>query len=120
MQIAVHLWATGGGTLSSHAFLIIKDLAYGFNSDWFDTCFVKTYKSFVSHCQIVEPAHLKQMEYLRNSFIELCSVDVKKSSRKAMVSIHHLGKILNQALQTKRKVWNYRDLSCLSELNPWL
>lgn len=115
MQITVHLWATGGGTLSSHAFLVIRDLASVFSSDCFDTCFVKTYKSFIGHCQFVEPVQLKHIEYLRNSFVELCSIDVQKSSSKAMVSICQLGKILHRGLQTKNKVWNYHDCYCLPD-----
>ncbi|KAI5346142.1 hypothetical protein L3X38_014021 [Prunus dulcis] len=47
MQIAVHLWATGRGTISSLSFLIIRDVASVFRSDCFDTCFVNTYKTFI-------------------------------------------------------------------------
>uniref|UniRef100_A0A6P6G102 nucleolar complex protein 2 homolog isoform X1 n=1 Tax=Ziziphus jujuba TaxID=326968 RepID=A0A6P6G102_ZIZJJ len=118
IKIAVHLWATGGGTLSSYAFLIIRDLASVFSSDFFDTCFVKTYKSFIGHCQFVEPVQLKHIEYLRNSFVELCSIDMQKSSSKAMVSICQLGKILHQGLQTKKKeafknICSWQYTSCI-------
>lgn len=110
MQIAVHLWATGGGALSSHSFLIIKDVASVFSSNCFDTCFVKTYKAFIGHCQVLESAVFKHMQFLRSSLVELCSLDMQKSSRKAMVSIKQLAKTLQQGLQMK-KVWKEHALS---------
>ncbi|PON58538.1 Nucleolar complex protein [Parasponia andersonii] len=115
---AVHFWAAGGGSVSSYAFLIIQDLASMYTSDWFDTCFVKTYKSFIGRCHFVEPVQLKHIQFLRNSFVELCTVDVQKSSRKAMVSIQQLAKILHQGLQTKKKeavknICNWQYISCI-------
>lgn len=105
LQAALQLWATGGDSVSTHAFLTILELASVCNSDWFDTCFIKTYKSFIGHCQFVEqPVQLKHVQYLRDSFVKLCSLDVQKSSKKAMVSIQQLAKILHQGLQTKKKV----------------
>ncbi|EXC19504.1 hypothetical protein L484_014134 [Morus notabilis] len=104
IKAALQLWATGGDSVSTHAFLIILELASVCNSDWFDTCFIKTYKSFIGHCQFVEqPVQLKHVQYLRDSFVKLCSLDVQKSSKKAMVSIQQLAKILHQGLQTKKK-----------------
>ena len=104
MQIAVHLWATGRGTVSSLSFLIIRDVASLFRSDYFDTCFIKTYKSFLGHCQFVEPILFQHMEFLRTSIIDLCSVDVQKASSKVLVCIQKLSKIMQQGLRTKKKV----------------
>lgn len=106
LQTALQFWATGGGSVSSNAFGIVRDIASLYTSDWFDTCLVKTYKSYNCHCHFVEHVQLKHVQYLRNFFVELCSIDVQKSSRKAMVSIQHLAKILHYALQTK-EVWTY-------------
>ncbi|XP_059458653.1 protein REBELOTE [Corylus avellana] len=103
IKIAVHLWATGRGTLSSHSFLIIKDLASVFSSSCFDTCLVKTYKAFIGHCQFMEPDLFKHVQFLRNSLAELCSLDVQKSSNKAMICIKQVAKILQQGLQMKKK-----------------
>ncbi|XP_062092826.1 protein REBELOTE isoform X2 [Humulus lupulus] len=118
VKTAVHFWATDGGSVSSYAFLIIQDLASVYASNWFDTCFVKTYKSLIGNCQFVEPDQLKHVQFLKNSFVELCSVDVQKSSRKAMISIQQLAKMLQQGLQTKKKEavnnlcsWQY--ISCI-------
>ena len=114
MQIAVHLWATGGGTLSSHSFLIIQDVASVFSSNCFDTRFVKTYKAFIGHCQFLDSVLYKHMQFLRNSLVELCSLDVQKSSRKAMVAIKQLAKTLQLGLQMKQKVCNeHALLQCL-------
>ncbi|KAL5569263.1 hypothetical protein UlMin_025838 [Ulmus minor] len=103
VKIAVGFWATGGGSISSQAFLIIWDLASAYTSDCFDICFVKTYQSFISHCQFVEPAQFKHLQFMRNSLVELCSIDVQKSSRKAIVSIQKLANILKQGLRIKKK-----------------
>lgn len=104
MQITVHLWATGGGTVSSMAFLIIKDVALIFSSDCFDTCLIKMYKAFIAHSKFVKNGFHEHMQFLRNSFIELCSLDVETSSKKALVSMQQLAKILQWGLKTRKKV----------------
>ncbi|XWS58834.1 hypothetical protein CRYUN_Cryun08bG0068000 [Craigia yunnanensis] len=103
IKIAVHFWVTGEGTLASHSFLVIKDVASVFSSDCFDSCLIKTYKAFVCHCKFVDPVSSKHILFLRNSFIELCSQDVQNSSRKAMVCVEQLSKILQMGLRTKKK-----------------
>lgn len=104
IQIGVHLWATGEGNVSSHSFLILQDVASGFVSDCFDTCLIKMYNAFIGHCKFVEPVLFEHMQFLRNSFVELCSQDLQRSSSKAMVSIKKLSRILQLDLQTKKKV----------------
>ncbi|KAK9912304.1 hypothetical protein M0R45_036173 [Rubus argutus] len=104
IKIAIHLWATGRGTVSSLSFLIMRDMASVFHSDCFDICFVKTYKSFLGHCQFVEPGLLQHIQFLRSSIIDLCSLDVQKTSSKALVCIQQLAKIMQQGLLTKKKM----------------
>ncbi|XP_028782047.1 nucleolar complex protein 2 homolog [Neltuma alba] len=118
VKIAVHLWATGDESLSSHSFLIIRDIASVFSSNYFDYCFVKTYKAYIGHSQSVEPTLLKRIQFLRNSFVELCSLDVQKSSSKAMICVQHVAKILQKALQTKReeevkKISSWQYINCV-------
>lgn len=103
VKIAVHLWATGGEPLSSCAFLIIRDIASVFNSDCFDICIIKTYKSFIARSKFVEPVLLHKIQFMRDSIVELCSLDVQKSSSKALLSIQQLAKILQHGLRTKKK-----------------
>ncbi|XP_021625969.1 nucleolar complex protein 2 homolog isoform X2 [Manihot esculenta] len=103
IKTSIHLWATGEGTLSLHSFLIIKEVASVFNSDYFDTCFVKAYKAFISRCKFVEPGLFEHILFLKNSFVELCSLDVQKALSKAAVSIQQLAKILHLGLRTKKK-----------------
>ncbi|XP_021296107.1 nucleolar complex protein 2 homolog isoform X1 [Herrania umbratica] len=103
IKIAVHLWVTGEGCLASHSFLVIRDVASVFRSDCFDSCLIKTYKAFIGHCKFVDPVSSKHMQFLRNSFIELCSQDVQNSSSKAMVCVEQLAKILQMGLRTKKK-----------------
>ncbi|XP_021662337.2 protein REBELOTE isoform X2 [Hevea brasiliensis] len=103
IKTSIHLWATGEGTLSLHSFLIIREVAAVFNSDCFDICLVKAYKAFISRCKFVEPVIFKRILFLKNSFVELCSLDVQKSSNKATVSIQQLAKILQLGLRTKKK-----------------
>lgn len=104
IQIGVHLWATGEETVSFHSFLILQDVASGFSSDCFDLCLIKMYKAFIGHCKFAEPALFKHLQFLRNSFVELCSQDLLRSSNKAKVSINNLSRILQLGLQTKKKV----------------
>lgn len=103
VKISVHLWATGKGTLSACSLLIIKDVATVFNSNCFETCMIKAYKAFIDHCKFVEPVLFKHQQFLKSSFIELCSQDLQKAYNKAMVSIQQLAKILQLGLRTKKK-----------------
>ncbi|XVF83284.1 hypothetical protein PTKIN_Ptkin16aG0474300 [Pterospermum kingtungense] len=103
IKIAVNLWVTGEWTLASHSFLVIKDVASVFSSDCFNSCLIKTHKAFVGHCKFVDPVSSKHIKFLRNSFIELCSQDMQNSSRKAMVCVEQLSKILQMGLRTKKK-----------------
>ncbi|RDX61690.1 Nucleolar complex protein 2-like protein, partial [Mucuna pruriens] len=117
LKISVHLWATGDGSLSSHSFLIIQDIASMFSSNWFDFCFVKTYKAFICHSQFVE-RKFEHIHFLRNSFVELCYLDMQKSSNKAMICILHLGKILKKGWQTKKKevvktICSWQYINCI-------
>uniref|UniRef100_A0A5B7C525 Nucleolar complex protein 2 homolog n=1 Tax=Davidia involucrata TaxID=16924 RepID=A0A5B7C525_DAVIN len=118
IKITVHLWATGGGALSSCSFLIIQEVASVFSSDCFDAYLIKTYKTYITHCKFVEPVSIKHIQYLRNSFVELCSLDVQKSCSKALVSIQQLAKILQQGLRTKKKeavkkICSWQYASCI-------
>ncbi|KAL9323863.1 hypothetical protein ACSQ67_008720 [Phaseolus vulgaris] len=117
LKISVHLWATGDGSLSSHSFLIIQDIASMSSSNWFDFCFVKTYKAFISNSQSVE-RKFEHIRFLRNSFVELCCLDMQKSSNKAMTCILHLGKILQKGWQTKKKevvktICSWQYINCI-------
>jgi nucleolar complex protein 2 len=98
LQICVDLWATGDRSLSSHSFLMIRDIASVCTSNWLNICFVKTYKAFTGR----SPS--EHTHFLRNSFVELCCLDVQKSSNKAMICIRRLGDILLKGWQTKKKV----------------
>ncbi|CAI0411670.1 unnamed protein product [Linum tenue] len=101
--IKFHLWATSKGALSVQSFLVIQNAAAMFNSDWFDTCFDKAYKTIIGHCKFVDPAFFEHLQFLKKSFIDLCSQDMQKSLRKAIISIRQLAKILQLGLQTKQK-----------------
>ncbi|KAL6586470.1 hypothetical protein OROMI_001458 [Orobanche minor] len=93
-QAAVHLWATGGRVLSSAAM---------FSSEYFDTCLSKAFVDFLSLSRVSEITDIKHMQLLRDSMVELCSLDVQKSSAMAVASISHFTKLLKWGLQTKRK-----------------
>lgn len=117
LKISVHLWATDDGSLSSHAFLIIQDTVSVFSSNWFDICFVKAYKAFINHSQFVE-RKFEHIQFLRNSFVELCCLDMQRSSNKAMICILHLGKILQKGWQTKKKevvktICSWQYINCI-------
>ncbi|KEH25665.1 putative nucleolar complex protein [Medicago truncatula] len=112
VKICVDLWVTGDTSLSSHSFLMIRDIASMCSSKWLDICFVKTYKAFIGRPQ---SAHTN---FLRNSFVELCSLDVQKSSNKAMTCIRRLGDILLKGWQTKKKevvnkICSWQYINCI-------
>lgn len=115
IKISVHLWATGKGTLSACSLLIIKDVAVVFNSNCFETCMIKAYKAFIDHCKFVDPVLFKHQQFLKSSFIELCSQDLQKAYSKAVVSIQQLAKILQLGLRTKKEAvkkicsWQYAN-----------
>ncbi|OMP07740.1 Nucleolar complex protein 2 [Corchorus olitorius] len=103
IKIAVHLWVTGEGALASYSFLFIKDVASVFSSDCFNSCLIRTYKAYIGHCKFVDPDSSKHVQFLRTSFVELCSQDLQNSSSKAMVCTEQLSKILQMGLRTKKK-----------------
>ncbi|XP_027187688.1 protein REBELOTE isoform X2 [Cicer arietinum] len=112
LKIFVDLWATGDRSLSSHSFLIIRDIASMCSSNWLDICFVKTYKAFIDR----SPS--EHTHFLRNSFVELCCLDVLKSSNKAMICTRRLGDILLKGWQTKKKevvkkICSWQFINCI-------
>lgn len=116
-EITVHLWATGGGTLSSCAFLVLCDLASIFGHESYDKCLQKTYKAIVSRCKVVDPASLNHIEYIKNSFVELCSIDLQKSVKLAVASVQKLALILQLGLKTKeealKKICSWEYVLCI-------
>lgn len=118
IKIAIHLWTTGEGTLSSHAFLIIKDVATVFSSECYDTCLIKVYKSFIGNCRLVDPNLAKHIQFLRDSLVELCSLDVQRAYNRAAASIQQLCKILQLGQGTKKKeavkrICSWQYTSCI-------
>ncbi|XP_076887885.1 protein REBELOTE-like [Bidens hawaiensis] len=103
IQIIVPLWVTGGGVLSMNSSLLIQDIVSVCGSAYFDTCFIKTYKSYIARCRIMETVDTKHIEFLRDSFINLCTLDLEKSSNKALVSVQQLSNILKHAKQNENK-----------------
>lgn len=110
IKVSVNLWATGQKSLSLNSFLILRDIAITFRSDYFDNCLIKTYRAFMVSCNIVKPDNMEHLQFLRDSFVELCSLDVHKSISKAVVSIQKLARILQHGLQSKNK----ETLKCIS------
>ncbi|KAL8090492.1 protein REBELOTE isoform X2 [Apium graveolens] len=118
IKISVHFWATGSGDLSSCSFHIIKDVAAVFSSNCLDTCLTRTYKAYIARCKVVEIADIQHIEFLKNSFIELCSVDVQKSCGMAILSIKQLAKILQMGLKTKneeaiKSICSWQYVNCI-------
>uniref|UniRef100_A0A7N0V3M6 Nucleolar complex protein 2 homolog n=1 Tax=Kalanchoe fedtschenkoi TaxID=63787 RepID=A0A7N0V3M6_KALFE len=103
LKIAVQLWATMGAPISLCAFHIIHDVASIFDAEYFDLCLIKTYKAYVSRNEVLDPASLNHIKFLKDSVLELCSLDLQKSSSKAQLSIQQLAKILKQGLCAKKK-----------------
>ncbi|XP_073130040.1 protein REBELOTE [Henckelia pumila] len=103
VKVIVQLWATSGGFLSTASFLIIRDAAAMFNPIYFTTCLSKTMVAFISRSRVTEIADIKHMQFLRDSIVDLCSLDVHKSSVSVAASISQLAKLMQYGLQTKTK-----------------
>ncbi|KAI3525069.1 hypothetical protein L1887_03740 [Cichorium endivia] len=118
IQIVVPLWATCEGTLSASSFLVIEDVVSVFGSNYFDTCFIKTYKAYIARCRNMETVDAKHIEFLRDSFVNLCSLDVEKSCNKALVSIQQLAYILRHAKKKEnkeaiKKIYSWQYAQCI-------
>lgn len=103
-QTTIHLWATGGGMLSSSSFSILLDVASLFTTDWFDNCLAKAFVAYLAQSRAMDIVNNKHLQFLRNSLVDLCSLDVQKSLSKATVSVRQLAKVLQWGLHTKKKV----------------
>ncbi|KAL3810489.1 hypothetical protein ACJIZ3_000013 [Penstemon smallii] len=103
IKATVHLWATGGKVLSLASFHITRDVTAIFSSSFFDTCLSKSFLAFISCSRVLEISDIRHMQFLRDCIVELCSLDMQKSSLKAAASISQLAKILQLGVQTKKK-----------------
>ncbi|WCJ19372.1 Nucleolar complex-associated protein 2 [Euphorbia peplus] len=117
VKTSVHLWATGEERLSLQSFLVIRDVAAACNSSCYEVCLVKAYSAFIGCCKFVEPVLFKHMDFLKDSFVQLCSLDIQKSFDKAMVSMQQLTVILQQGLRTKKealeKICSWQYVNCI-------
>ncbi|KAK9684024.1 hypothetical protein RND81_10G181300 [Saponaria officinalis] len=116
-EVVVRLWATGGGTISTCSFVVIRGIASSLGNDSYEKCLKKTYKAILSCCKIVDPARLKHLEYLKTSFVELCSIDFQTSANVVLASIQKLAKIVQLGLQTKEEalktICSWEFVSCV-------
>ncbi|KAI4382744.1 hypothetical protein MLD38_008665 [Melastoma candidum] len=117
IKVLVHLWATGEEKLSSCAFFIIHHVASNFGMDWLERCLIRTYQAYIGQWKFVMPKNHQHIR-LRDDIIELCSLDIPRSSSKAVASGQHLGKILRSALRTKnqeavKKICSWQYVKCL-------
>ncbi|KAL0283438.1 UNVERIFIED_CONTAM: Nucleolar complex protein 2 [Sesamum angustifolium] len=118
IKATVHLWATGERVLSSASYLVTRDIAAMFSSNYLDTCLSKALVAFVSRSRVTEIADVKHMQFLRDCIVELCSIDVQKSSLKAVASISQLAKLCSWGVQTKkkeavRKICSWEYVNCV-------
>lgn len=103
MKVTVQLWATCGGFLSTASLLIIRDATAMFSSINFTTCLSKTMVAFISRSRVTEITDIKHMQFLRDSIVDLCSLDVQKSSVRVAASISQLANLMQHGLQTMTK-----------------
>ncbi|KAF3783571.1 Nucleolar complex protein [Nymphaea thermarum] len=117
-KIAINLWATGGGSVSSMAFLLILDMAVHLNTEVYDSFLIDTYRTFMGHCKFGEPENEKHIQFLADSVVELYSLDVAKSYPKASVLMQHLSMVLRPAFKRKNKeglklIHDWQYVNCL-------
>ncbi|KAF6134358.1 hypothetical protein GIB67_005750 [Kingdonia uniflora] len=103
IEVAVHLWATGRGSVSSSSFLIMRNICLLLHPECLRTCLRSSFKAFMVHNKFVDSGNLKHIQFLVKSLVELCSIDVSTSFSKALVSVQQLAKIMQHGLKTKKK-----------------
>lgn len=119
IKILVHLWVTGEESLSLSSFIVVREIASKLQSNWYDICLMKTYKAFIEHSKFFEPGNFKQVEILKNSIVELYSLDLQISYKQVFASLQQLANILNQAIKTKKKeelkkIHSWQFINCIS------
>lgn len=97
--------------LASASFSIVRDVASLFTTDCFDNCLAKAFVAYLAQSRATEIVNNKHLQFLRNSLVDLCSLDAQKSLPKATASVRQLSKILHWALRSKKKV---------NKIVPWL
>ncbi|GAB2223186.1 hypothetical protein Droror1_Dr00017324 [Drosera rotundifolia] len=117
LQFAVNLWMASCGTVSSCAFRIIYDVA-SFAPEHYENCLKKVYKAFIARCRGSGSANLNHINSLRESCVELCSIDLQKSVGLALLSVKKLTKIFQLGLRTKKeevlkKICSWECMLCL-------
>lgn len=103
IKTAVQLFATGGGVLSSVSFALIRDVTQIFRSDSLETCIAQSFTAYIAQSRVPEVVNSSHLNFLKQSIIELCSLDVQITATKAFASVDQLSQILLWALQTKNK-----------------
>ncbi|XP_031505462.1 protein REBELOTE isoform X2 [Nymphaea colorata] len=117
-KIAINLWATGGGSVSSMALLLILDMAVYLKTEVYDSFLIDTYRTFMAHCKFGEPENEKHIQFLADSVVELYSLDVAKSYHKASILMQHLSRVLRPAFKRKNKeglrlIHDWQYVNCL-------
>ncbi|KAH6760377.1 Noc2p family [Perilla frutescens var. frutescens] len=118
LKATMHLWATGRRELSSASFLVIRDIAETLGPSYFNTCLSKTFISFICLSRVPEISDIEKMQFLRDCIVELCCLNVQKSSVKADASINQCARILSWGIQTKkkeavRKICSWEYVNCI-------
>ncbi|EPS73246.1 hypothetical protein M569_01510, partial [Genlisea aurea] len=103
VKVCVHLWATRDETLSSASFSILRDLVVVFGSIDLETCLGKMFRAFLSRSRAAQISDVASIQFLRDCLVQLCSVDLQKSSLKVSASTNQISKLLSWGLKTKKK-----------------
>lgn len=118
IKITVHLWVTGEESLSLSSFILLRGIASQLNSDCLENCLSKTYKAFIAHCKYIQSTNMKHFEFLKDSIVELYSLDIEKCFQKVLASVQYLANILRRVLSTKKKdelkkVYSWQYVNCV-------
>ncbi|CAH9078671.1 unnamed protein product [Cuscuta epithymum] len=117
-KASIHLWATGGGAVSSASFLVIRDICAIFTSECFEDCLAKTLNAYLSQSRVPEIVNIKQIQFLRNSLCDLFSLDVERCSKKATISVCQLANIFKLGMHTNKrevvkKICSWEYMNCV-------
>ncbi|CAM0948638.1 unnamed protein product [Alopecurus aequalis] len=121
LKILVRFWASSDQSLSLSSFLMIREVT-SLLPDCLDICLTKAYNTYLSSSKLVDNRNIKHIDFFMNCLVELYSLDVPKSSERAVTSVGQLSAILRQAAKTKEKedllkIDNWQYINCV---NLWV
>eukprot|EP00211_Chloroparvula_japonica_P003746 CAMPEP_0119120978 /NCGR_PEP_ID=MMETSP1310-20130426/1799_1 /TAXON_ID=464262 /ORGANISM="Genus nov. species nov., Strain RCC2339" /LENGTH=805 /DNA_ID=CAMNT_0007110501 /DNA_START=109 /DNA_END=2522 /DNA_ORIENTATION=- len=117
LQVLVHLWSTSDDENTRiYAFFVIRKLAVTVPYPFIDLVLKKTYQAYVRNAAFVSPTTLWAVQFMKQSLVELCGLDLDSTYNFLFVNIKQLAIKLKNAMNVKSKE-SYEDVYSWPVLN---